>query len=56
MYNLKTNFDKMLDIYNQLGEESTNEQGNISRRGVVPRFSDLKVVALLMAIYVLKIT
>jgi hypothetical protein len=46
MHNLKTNFDKMLDICKVFGKECTNELGNIPRRGVVPRFSDLEVVAL----------
>ncbi|KAA6315641.1 hypothetical protein EZS27_033931 [termite gut metagenome] len=46
MHNLKTNFDKMLDICKQFGKEFTNERGNIPRCGVVPRFSDLEIVAL----------
>jgi hypothetical protein len=46
MHNLKTNFDKMLDICKQIGKGFTNGQGNIPRRGVVPRFSDLEVVVL----------
>jgi hypothetical protein len=46
MHNLKANFDKMLDICKQFGKEFTNERGNISRRGAVPRFSDLEVIAL----------
>ncbi|KAA6318100.1 hypothetical protein EZS27_031844 [termite gut metagenome] len=41
-----TNFDKMLDICKHLRKEFTNERGNIPRRGVVPRFSDLEVIAL----------
>ena len=36
----------MLDICNKLGKNFTYEKGNISRRGVVPKFSDLEVVAL----------
>jgi hypothetical protein len=46
MHNLKTNFDKILDICKETGKEFTNAQGNIPRCGVVPRFSDLEVVAL----------
>ena len=46
MHNLKTNFDKMLGICKQIGKEFTNEYGNIPRRGVIPRFSDLEVVSL----------
>ena len=36
----------MLDICKQTGKEFTNEQGNISRCGVIPHFSDLEVVSL----------
>ncbi|KAA6316757.1 hypothetical protein EZS27_032979 [termite gut metagenome] len=46
MHNLKANFDKMLDICKQFGKEFTHEQGNIPPCGVVPRFSDLEVIAL----------
>jgi hypothetical protein len=46
MHDLRTNFDKMLDICKQKGKRFTNEQGNVPRPGVVPRFSDLEVIAL----------
>jgi hypothetical protein len=46
MHNLKANFDKMLDICKHFGKEFVNERGNIPRCGVVPRFSDLEVIAL----------
>lgn len=46
MHNLKTNFDKILDICKQMGKEHTNSLGNIPRSGVIPRFSDLEVIAL----------
>jgi hypothetical protein len=46
MHNLATNFKKMLDICNKFGKRFTNDKGNIPRRGVVPKFSDLEVVAL----------
>jgi hypothetical protein len=36
----------MLDICNIFGKKFTNDNGNIPRRGVVPKFSDLEVVAL----------
>jgi hypothetical protein len=36
MRNLKTNFNKMLDMCIQLRKEFTNEQGNIPQ----PRFGD----------------
>ena len=46
MHNLTANFGKMLDICNNFGKKFTNDKGNIPRRGVVPKFSDLEVVAL----------
>jgi len=46
MHNLTANFGKMLDICNTFGKKFTNDKGNIPRRGVVPKFSDLEVVAL----------
>ena len=46
MHNLTANFRKMLDICNIFGKKFTNYNGNIPRRGVVPKFSDLEVVAL----------
>jgi hypothetical protein len=36
----------MLDICNIFGKNFTNDNGNVPRRGVVPKFSDLEVVAL----------
>jgi hypothetical protein len=38
-----------LEICKQFSNELVNEKGNIVRRGPVPRFSDLEVVALSMA-------
>ncbi|KAA6338644.1 hypothetical protein EZS27_013366 [termite gut metagenome] len=39
MHNLKSNFDKMLNLCKQLGKESTNELGNIPpKRGGSPFF------------------
>ena len=46
MHNLKTNFDKILSVCKQYGKEFTNERGNIPRCGVIPKFSDLEVIAL----------
>jgi len=48
MHNLTANFRKMLDICNKFGKKFTNEKGNINRRGVVPKFSDLEIIALSM--------
>lgn len=46
MHNLKTNFDKILNICKQHSKNLFNERGNIPRHGFAPRFSDLEVIAL----------
>ena len=46
MYNLYTKFVKILGICKQFSQNLVNECGNISRRGPVPKSSDLEVVAL----------
>ena len=46
MYNLYTIFVKILEICKQFSENLVNESGNVPRRGPVPKFSDLEVVAL----------
>ena len=48
MYNLYTKFVKILEICKQFSEILVHESGNVPRRGSVPRFSDLEVVALSM--------
>ena len=46
MYNLYTKVVKILEICKQFSENLVNESGNVLRRGPVPKFSDLEVVAL----------
>ena len=46
MHNLYTKFVKILEICKQFSENLVNESGNVPRRGLVPKFSDLEVVAL----------
>ena len=46
MYNVYTKFVKILEICKQFSENIVNESGNVPRRGPVPKFSDLEVVAL----------
>ena len=46
MYNLYTKFVKILEICKQFSENLVNDSGNVPRRGPVPKFSDLEVVAL----------
>ena len=48
MHNLYTVFAKFLNICKQVAGNLVNESGNVPRRGVVPRFSDLEIVALNM--------
>ena len=48
MCNLYTKFVKFLGICKQFSQNLVNECGNIPRRGSVPKFSDLEVVALSM--------
>ena len=46
MHNLYTNFVKILEICKKFSYGLVNALGNIPRRGIVPRFSDLDVIAL----------
>ena len=46
MRNLVANFGKILDICKKFSKNLVDERGNMPRRGVVPRFSDLEVIAL----------
>jgi len=46
MHNLYAIFAKYLEICKQFSKDLVNESGNITRRGVVPKFSDLQVIAL----------
>nr|WP_278785815.1 IS982 family transposase [Prevotella histicola] len=49
MHNLYTKFVKILEICKLFSENPVNEYGNIPRRGPIPKFSDLEVVALSLA-------
>ena len=46
MHNFIAKFRKVLEICKQYAGNQVNERGNVPRRGVVPTFSDLEVVAL----------
>ena len=46
MRNLYANFVKILDVCKKFSKNLVNERGNLPRRGPVPRFSDLEVIAL----------
>ena len=49
MHNLYAIFAKFLDICKMFSGDLVNEKGNIPRRGVVPKFSDLEVISLSLA-------
>ena len=46
MHNFCTKYGKILDVCKRFSKNLVNEFGNIPRRGVVPKFSDLEVIAL----------
>lgn len=46
MHNLFANFVKILEICKKFSQDLVNDKGNIPRPGVVPKFSDLEVIAL----------
>ena len=46
MHNFVAKFGKILEICKKFAGNLVNEKGNVPRRGVVPTFSDLEVVAL----------
>lgn len=48
MYNQYAIFAKILNICKQVIGNLINKSGNMPRKGVFPRFSDLKTVALNM--------
>ncbi len=48
IHNLYAIFAKSLNICKQVASNLVNESGNVLRRGVVPRFSDIEIVALNM--------
>ena len=46
MHNIKTNFDKILEVVKDIIGDAINEKGNYLRRGTVPKFSDIEVITL----------
>lgn len=46
VHNIKTNFDKIHEVLRGILLDQVNEKGNYSRRGTVPKMSDLEVIAL----------
>ena len=52
MRNLAENFGKIFDICKNFLKNLVDERGNMPRRGGVPRFSDLEVIALTILQYI----
>ncbi|MBR8709947.1 hypothetical protein IX321_002778 [Bacteroides pyogenes] len=48
MHNLYTILAKFLNICKQISGNLVNEHGNIPRLGVIPKFSDVEIIALNM--------
>lgn len=46
MHNFIVKFGKILDIFKEFAGNRVNDLGNVPRIGVVPKFSDLEVLAL----------
>jgi hypothetical protein len=46
MHHIKANFDKILDLLKDILSGEINEKENYKRRGVVPGFSDVEVIAM----------
>ena len=46
MHNFIAKFVKILDIFKEFAGNRVNELGNLPRPGVIPKFSDLEVIAL----------
>lgn len=46
MHDIKANFDKIVELLKDILSDEVNAKGNYARRGVVPRFSDVEVMAL----------
>ena len=46
IHNFSAKYRKILEICKQYSKNLVNELGNTTKRGVVPKFSDLEVIAL----------
>lgn len=46
MHSLYANFVRILEVCKQYSLDLVNDKGNMPRRGVIPKFSDLEVIAL----------
>lgn len=46
MHNIKANFDKIGEVIKDILSNEIDEKGNYRRRGLVPKFSDIELMAL----------
>ena len=46
MHNIRTNFIKILEVIKDIIGDEINEKGSCLRRGSIPKFSDIEVIAL----------
>jgi len=46
MHNIKTNFDKIIEVIKEIIGDEITEDDNYLRRGTKPKFSDIEVIAL----------
>lgn len=46
MHNLKTNFDKILEVLKSILQNQVDNSGNFPKVGKKPKFSDLEVISL----------
>ena len=46
MHNIKVNLDKIIGVVKDIIGDQINEKGNYRRRGTVPKFSDIEMMAL----------
>ena len=46
MHNIKANFDKILEVLKDILSDEVNAKGTYVRRGTVPKFADIEVIAL----------
>ena len=51
MHNLFANFVKIHEVCKRFSQDLVNDNGNITRPGAVPKFSDLEVIALSLQLF-----
>ena len=46
MHNIKTNFDKILEVLKSISQNNVDKAGNFPKVGKKPKFSDLEIISL----------